>query len=287
MSDTTQLTIGCDVHTHTLYSRHAYSTIAECVSEAAATGLELLGSTDHLGNMIHPSVTGGIASEDIRDYQHFINFEVWPRVWQDVKVLHGAEIDICDLDGHLYGWNVSEDQSITRVAFGREATLKEICLRACDYAIASIHKDDFTHGATIAQTTDMYLHALEDPKVLIIGHPGRVNVPFDVPTVLAACKEKGKLIEVNEHSFHGGNAQRSHENCRKLIEACAEAGVMISTGTDAHISPAVGKFGHVRNILSEVHFPQELVATTSADTFLAALERGVGTTIDFQEQLYY
>lgn len=32
----------CDVHTHTLYSRHAYSTIAENIHEAAKNGLELL-----------------------------------------------------------------------------------------------------------------------------------------------------------------------------------------------------------------------------------------------------
>ena len=41
-----------DVHTHTLFSRHAYSTIQENVTAAKAQGLELLGSTDHFSSML-------------------------------------------------------------------------------------------------------------------------------------------------------------------------------------------------------------------------------------------
>ena len=37
--------ISCDVHTHTLASRHAYSTIEENVRAAADQNFELLGST--------------------------------------------------------------------------------------------------------------------------------------------------------------------------------------------------------------------------------------------------
>lgn len=44
-----------DVHTHTLYSRHAYSTIQENVRAASAAGLEILGSTDHLSSIFATS----------------------------------------------------------------------------------------------------------------------------------------------------------------------------------------------------------------------------------------
>ena len=46
--------LRCDVHTHTLYSRHAYSTILENVHAAKEAGLELLGSTDHFSSMLYP-----------------------------------------------------------------------------------------------------------------------------------------------------------------------------------------------------------------------------------------
>ena len=51
---------------------------------------------------------------------------------------------------------------------------------------------------------------------------------------------------------------------------------MISTGTDAHISYGIGRFDHVRSMLEEIRFPQKLVATRDAQTFLGVLERAIG-----------
>ena len=47
-------TIKCDTHTHTLFSKHAYSTIEENVRAAAEAGMELLASTDHYSAMLYP-----------------------------------------------------------------------------------------------------------------------------------------------------------------------------------------------------------------------------------------
>ena len=257
---------ACDVHTHTLASLHAYSTIGECVAAARAAGLELLGSTDHYSCMISPSL-------HVRDYQHFLNFDVWPEVWDGVRVLHGVEADIVDLQGHLFGWDCTLREGITGKKFVRERTLKEDVWRNTDYAIASIHDDTFAADATLAQTTGMYLRALEDPKVLILGHVGRANIPFDLDTVLLAAKERGKLIEINEHSFARHYGKRRHENCRRIAERCAELGVMISTGTDAHIACDVGRFDAVAALLDEIRFPEELIATRSAAAFLSVLGR--------------
>ena len=41
-------TIKCDTHTHTLFSKHAYSTIEENVRAAAEAGMELLFSARRL-----------------------------------------------------------------------------------------------------------------------------------------------------------------------------------------------------------------------------------------------
>ena len=256
---------ACDVHTHTLFSRHAYSTIGECVIAARLAGLELLGSTDHYSCMTSPSI-------HVRDYQYLINFDVWPRVWDGIHVLHGVEVDIVDLKGHLFGWNRMLNEGIVGRALKHPLTLKQHVWRNIDYAIASIHNDSFTEGATLDQTTDMYVHALEDPKVLILGHAGRAGVPFDVDTVLLAAKELGKLIEINEHSFAPQYGEGSYIRCRHIAERCAELGVMISTGTDAHIACDVGRFDAVAALLDEIHFPSELIATRSATTFLELLE---------------
>ena len=260
---------ACDVHTHTLASRHAYSTIGECVAAAKVAGLELLGSTDHYSCMI--SAADPHSPEYVRDYQYFVNFAMWPDVWDGVRVMHGVEADIVDLDGHLFGWDIVLREGITGKAFAHERTLKDYVWQGIDYAIASIHDDTFTQGATLAQTTQMYVGALDDPKVLALGHIGRAGVPFEVDEVLLAAKERGKLIEINEHSFAAQYGHGCHERCRHIAERCAELGVMVCTSTDAHIACDVGRFDAVAALFDEIHFPPELVATRSAEAFLSVL----------------
>ena len=91
----------CDVHTHTFFSRHAYSTVRENVLAARDAGLELLGVTDHFSDMLFPGAD--LTHADLRDYQYFINTTTWPRTWEGVRLLHGAEADIRTLDGRLFG----------------------------------------------------------------------------------------------------------------------------------------------------------------------------------------
>lgn len=264
---------GCDIHTHTLFSRHAYSTIGECVAAARAAGLELLGSTDHYSAMISAASPDNPAY--LRDYQHFINFSVWPREWDGIYVMRGVEADIVDLDGHLFGWDIVLHEGITGRAFKRPTTLKDKVWREIDYAIASIHDETFTEGATLAQTTNMYVCALEEPMVIALGHPGRAGVPFELDPVLMAAKELGKLIEINEHSFAPRYSSRRKNECRRIAERCAELGVMISVATDAHISCDVGRFDAVSALLEEIHFPRELVATRDAATFLSVMKNAI------------
>ena len=260
---------ACDTHTHTICSRHAYSTIGECVAAAQAVGLELIGSTDHYSCMISPTL-------HVRDYQHFINFPMWPRVWDGIYVLRGVEADIVDLDGHLFGWDMTLTEGITGRAFAHETTLKDYVWRDLDYVIASIHDQTFTEAGTLAQTTEMYVRALDDPKVLMLGHVGRAGVPFDMDTVLLAAKERDKLIEINEHSFAEQYGEQVHATCRSVAERCAELGVMIACGTDAHIACDVGRFDRTTALLEQIHFPPELIATRSARTFLHVLENVCG-----------
>ena len=67
--------IACDVHTHTLFSRHAYSTLEENVRAASAKNLELLGVTDHFSCMLFDQQT-------LKNFQYFINMSAWPKEWR-------------------------------------------------------------------------------------------------------------------------------------------------------------------------------------------------------------
>ena len=257
------LHIACDTHTHTTFSRHAYSTVEENVRAAAEQRFELLGVTDHFSSMVHPEPTTGT---DLRDYQHFLNFEVWPETWFGVRLMHGCEADIVDLEGHLYGWDKPLEWSLGGPADGTE-TLQEAVFRGCDYVIASVHSHRWAEGATRAQLTQMYVQALAHPKVLILGHIGRTGLDIDIDAVAEEARDRGKLIEINEASLFG--RQDSSARCREIARRCKVVGCMVATGTDAHISHDVARLDRTRTLLEELGFPARLVATRDADAFLS------------------
>ena len=264
------LHIACDVHTHTLFSRHAYSTIEENVRAAAEQRIKLVGSTDHFSRMVATPRDGAY---DLRDYQHFINCDCWPRTWCGLRVLHGCEADIVDLDGNLFGHDQELTEAIDGTPYETPRTLEGRVLSSCDYAIASVHASEFAKGATPEQVTRMYVRALDNPHVLVLGHVGRSGLEFDLDEVLVAARERGKLIEINEATLRGSARAAA---CERIARRCAELGVMVSTGTDAHVSAAVGAFSRTRELLEAVSFPQALVATADADVFLDVMRRAVG-----------
>lgn len=264
----------CDTHTHTLYSRHAYSTVRENVLAARDAGIELLGVTDHFSDMLFPNTD--LTHASLRDYQHFVNMRIWPRAWEGVTLLRGMEADVRTLEGRLFGQDIEVSEDITGRATRRASTLYDRASAGCDYVIASVHYKEFAAGASLSQTTEMYLGALAQPKVLILGHTGRAGVPFDVREVVGEAARRGKLIEINEHSLDTrGREGRTWAACTEIARACAELGCQVAVNTDAHICSDVGRFPAALSMLEEIGFPQELVATRSAEAFLDAM-RGAG-----------
>lgn len=255
----------CDTHTHTLYSRHAFSTIEENVRAAAEQGMELLATTDHFSDMLYPEVT-------IKHYQYLFNQTMLPRTWYGVTLLRGVEADIIDLEGHLFGHGFAVDCNIVGMPYKTIRDLDEFVASKQDYVIASVHGKRNLEGATVGQLTDMYVKALENQKVLILGHIGRSGLSIDVDGLLSAAKSMNKLIELNEHSFDNGG-EAGVKRCRRIAERCAELGVMVSLGTDAHVSCFIGKFDRTLQLLEEIHFPEELIASRSRESFLEALKR--------------
>lgn len=260
--------IACDVHTHTLFSRHAYSTLEEDVRAAANKNLELLGITDHYSEMLFDEQT-------LKNFQYFINLTTWPRVWHDVTLLRGCEADVVDGQGNLFGHDIVVDKGIVGEK-RRATTLKHEVFKQCDYVIASIHRKDFTSEQTPAQNAQMYINALQDPKVLILGHLGRSGVDFELDPVLEAARDMGKLIELNGSSLEDPlKAGRSMDRCRAIAQRCAELGTMVSFGGDAHVSYNVARTKKVCDLLNELDFPAELVSCRSKEAFLTAARAAI------------
>lgn len=254
----------CDVHTHTLFSYHAYSTVEENVRAAHERGLEVLGIADHFSPLV--STTG-----DFRDYQHFINQSCWPRQWMGVTLLRGAEVDIVDLDGGFF--SCAKDKTSGFFGEQREPfSLFEECTRTCDYLVASVHEKGFAAGASPERLAAMYANAARHPKVLVLGHIGRTGLPFDVDALLDVVAAEHKLVEVNEHSFDvsAGANPAMEARCEAIVRACAERDIPVVLSTDAHVSFDVGRVPRALELLRRVGFPERLVATRSAEAFFEA-----------------
>ena len=113
-----------DVHTHTIASGHAYSTIEEMARAAARKGLEILGITEHA-----PGIPGTC------DPIYFRNLHVVPREMSGVRLLLGAELNILDVNGTL--------------------DLDEHYYRMLDLRIAGIHQLCYTPGTPEENTDGM------------------------------------------------------------------------------------------------------------------------------------
>lgn len=242
-----------DLHTHTIYSGHAFSTIGENAAEAARNGLEAIAMTDHFSSFMTPRRADGSP-----DLGPMMNRTALPPVIGGVRVLHGVEIDIVDFAGHLAFCDCFPGES--------GISIGERLLRSRDVVIASIHMFPGFRDGTSAQNTEMYLAALENPYVDIIGHPCRPGLPFDHAAVARAAKEANKCLEINDHSF---DTPEAHDNCRALAIRCAEEGTHIVVSSDAHSAWFVGKFERAAKMLEEIHFPQELIANASLAKFAA------------------
>ena len=79
-----------DVHTHTVASGHAFSTLQEMAVAASEKGLKLLGITEHA-----PGIPGTCSPI------YFRNLHVVPRRIYGVELLLGAELNIIDYKGTI------------------------------------------------------------------------------------------------------------------------------------------------------------------------------------------
>ncbi len=227
-----------DVHTHTIASVHAYSTLREMITAAKENGLELIGITDH-----GPTLPGAFHEF------YFCNFKVIRRDAYDVGVVMGVELNIRDYCG--------------------STDLKAEFLDRMDYAIASLH-DPCIRPGTKEQNTAAILGAMRNPKVKIIGHPDNPSYPVDFDAIARAAKEHHVLLEINNSSYSPVAKSRlgSDVLAKDLLAACRKYETMVIMNSDAHIDLDVGNHVYSQEIIQRYGFPEELVINSSPEKFM-------------------
>ena len=229
-----------DVHTHTIMSGHAYSTIQEMVDMASQKGLSILGITEHA-----PGIPGTC------DPIYFRNMHVVPRKMKGLNLLLGAELNILDTEGHL--------------------DLDERYYRMMDIRIAGIHNQCWAPGTCDDNTAGM-VAAIRNPWTHIISHPGDGTADLNFEPIVLASKECHTLLEINNSSLNPSREKPlAKVNNREILQLCKKYEVPVILGSDAHISYSIADYEFIWPLLAETEFPARLIMNDKPEDFLKYL----------------
>lgn len=230
-----------DVHTHTVASGHAYSSLQEMAMAASERGLRILGITEH-----GPGIPGTC------NPIYFRNLHCVPRELYGLRLMLGAELNILNTHG--------------------EIDLDEKHWRMLDIRIAGIHSLCW-EGGTREENTAGVVAAMRNPFVQIISHPGDGTADLDFERLIQVSKETHTLLEINNHSM----APIRHKdvavpNNRRLLELAKAYDVPVILGSDAHFSTMIAGYDRILPLLEETRFPEELILNYWPDAFLDYLK---------------
>jgi putative hydrolase len=220
-----------DIHTHTVASGHAFTTLLENAKYASETGIEVLGTTDHGPSM--PSAP---------HHWYFSSLRILPREIYGVTMLYGCEANIIDYEGNL--------------------DLPIEIQENLDIMIASLHDPVMEVNKSPDVNTKALLKAMDNPNVHMIGHPGNPKFPIYEEEIVKKAKENNILIEINNSSFVRSRAG-SDKTCSKIALLCKEHGVKIVINSDAHSCFQIGGFDAAISLLKKIDMPEELIINRS------------------------
>jgi len=229
-----------DLHTHTIASGHAYSTITENAMAAKVAGLELIAVTDH-----GPSVPEGAHP------WHFWNLKVVPSVLNGVRILKGCET------------SPSADS-----ANGMD--LPDELLAQLDFVAVGFHLLTGFDGRDRRRNTEALERVIANPLVDMVTHPGNDDeFPLDIDAIVGAAVRHSVIIEINDHSFTPASDRNgSSGREREFASAAYQAGALIAVNSDAHYHLRVGRFGHAQSVLADLGIPLDYCVNRDAKAVL-------------------
>ena len=233
-----------DLHTHTLASGHAYSSLVENVETASARGLAAMGLSEHAPAM--PGAPGRM---------YFLNFGIIPDTILGVRVYRGIEANILDFNGAV--------------------DVDAVMTAHLDYVIASLHPPIISSG-TREENTRALVGAMQLPFVSIVGHPDDDRYPLDYTELAAAAAREHVALELNNSSFRPSTGRvNGRKNAVSLLNACRIHTTRVIMNSDSHIAFDVGDLSLCEELIKETNFPRELVLNYALEGLEYVLKEGV------------
>lgn len=225
------MNLQADLHTHTIASTHAYSTISENCEWAAKYGIKAVAMTDH-----------AMAMPDSPHEWHFLNMRTLPRQIYGVTVLKGIEANIININGDI--------------------DIPERLLSSLEWVVASMHAEAIKPDS-VENITNAYLKACQNPCIDVIGHCTSDEFFFDYEKCVKSFREYEKLVEINESSII--NKAGSRKNCYELLKLCKKYEVPVVVDSDSHFCQNIGQTPNAFQIIADVEFPEKLIVNSDWD----------------------
>jgi putative hydrolase len=174
-----------------------------------------------------------------------------PREISGVRILLGCEANILDTSGQI--------------------DIPENYLHRLDFVMAGFHEFCGFDSQGVVRNTEAIMHAIRNPEIHAISHPGNPAFPVDYAKIARAASETGTALEINNSSFTLSRPG-SRTNCEKLAREIKRFGTLVVVGSDAHISQNVGEFDQSVQTVIEAGIPPELVVNSSLASLLSFLD---------------
>jgi len=223
-----------DLHTHSVLSKHGFSSLTENIEYAKRKGLKYYGISDHQND------EKGVGAH----IYAFHNLRVLPKYVDDLRLLKGIEC------------NMLEDGTIDKSGQ---------MMSVFDYVICSLHGYMYKDQG-YEKNTENYLKVLDDEDVLILGHIEDNRTPCDFEKVIKKAKELHKLVEFNNSSLgETSPREKVKENMLIMLDLCKKYNQPIIINSDAHVCYDVGETSRVDELIKESNFPINMILNYNED----------------------
>ena len=240
--------ILADLHTHSIFSKHAFSSISENIEYAKLLGLKYLAISDHV-------FQAGSDSEIKNEAIRFQYLEKEVNYKNSLYILGGAEFNLFQ---NLKFKEKFENISWRIIGLHKftEVNLKYISLQKVyqEFKKYSGFVNGFAHIERELQDLEngRYHESLSKPIMSFLS------------SVVELAKENDIYLEANESSL------RNYDNLYRermvyWLTRAKELKCNIYLGSDAHYCKRIGNFDNSLALLKELNYPEELILNFNED----------------------
>lgn len=255
-----RLDILADLHTHSISSGHAYSTIKENITEAKNCGLKYLAITDHF--------YGKENEIERRDEINTIN-NLWNMVNVEnyIGIVGGVELNM---------FHNNKDA----IAFKDTLNWRLVGLHDYFVDVGNLSFSDLLREyenileagiATAFAHPEREIHRIKDGKYSSKDMWLADEVLDYLENMVQLAYDFGIPLEINERSLRIEN-NGTIERLNYWVTVANDMGCEIYLGTDSHYCDSVGKFDNTILLLNSIGYDKENIINCNEDILRARLK---------------